>query len=87
MSVQQKIAFRHNEQRVGARCDVIVDHAADGQDGLWVGRPASDAPEIDGIAYVTGEALTPGDIVSCEIVGADGYDLIAYALEPAAAGG
>ncbi len=36
----------------------------------------ADAPEVDGQVYVTGEGLSPGQIVSCEVVAAKGYDLI-----------
>jgi ribosomal protein S12 methylthiotransferase len=49
--------------------------AASGQ--ALVGRTYADAPEVDGVVYVTGENLAPGQVVPCEIVAARGYDLVA----------
>lgn len=43
-----------------------------------VGRTYFQAPKIDAVTYVaSAEALTPGELVRCTIVGSDGYDLIA----------
>jgi len=80
MAVQQQIAFEVNQARVGHRLDVIVDRADPGQSGAYVGRTAADAPEVDGLVYVTGEDLEPGQIVPCEIVAAREYDLIGVAV-------
>jgi ribosomal protein S12 methylthiotransferase len=45
---------------------------------LYVGRTTSQAPQIDGITYVhSRNALAPGEVVRCAIVGWDEYDLIA----------
>ncbi|MBX6315669.1 MAG: 30S ribosomal protein S12 methylthiotransferase RimO, partial [Isosphaeraceae bacterium] len=43
------------------------------------GRTYADAPDVDGVVFVEGGGLEAGDLVSCEIVGAEGYDLIARA--------
>src|SRR5437016_5463350 len=45
----------------------------------WIGRTYADAPDIDGVVYVTGRNLRPGQIVPCEIVASKGYDLVAAA--------
>ncbi len=45
----------------------------------WIGRTYADAPDIDGVVYVTGRKLRPGQIVPCEIVASKGYDLVAAA--------
>ena len=45
-----------------------------------MGRSYADAPEVDGVVYVTGEGLAPGQIVPCEIVATRGYDLIGAAV-------
>ena len=50
---------------------------APGAKDLWVGRTYADAPDVDGLTYVPGSDLEPGDLVACEIVGAEGYDLVA----------
>ncbi len=84
MSIQQGIAFRWNESRVGTVEDVIIDSALPDQKGVWIGRTRAEAPDIDGIVYVSGaDAQNPigvGDMVRCEIVAADGYDLVAAPL-------
>ena len=36
-------------------------------------------PTFDGVIWVKGTHLSPGDMVSCEIIAAEGYDLVAQA--------
>lgn len=93
MEVQQRIAFDYNAARQGAIVDVLLDAPAvvepdaaeqlahDSADGLtaWIGRTYAEAPDVDGVVYVTGAELSSGSIVPCEIVGSQGYDLIAAA--------
>jgi ribosomal protein S12 methylthiotransferase len=79
MAAQQPIAFAFNQAQVGKVLDVLLDGLAPGSDDLWVGRCYADAPDVDGQALVSGTGLEPGDLISCEIVGAEGYDLIAQA--------
>jgi ribosomal protein S12 methylthiotransferase len=84
MQIQQQIAFAWNQSRVGSVEKVIIDSPLDGQDGVWMGRSRGEAPEIDGAVYVSGvdpnSAMAVGDLVDCEIVAADGYDLVAAPL-------
>lgn len=80
MSLQQKIAFRRTQARVGSVADVLLDSELADQPGVWLGRTAAEAPDIDGLVYVTAQddvPLAAGQFVSCEMVAADGYDLIA----------
>ena len=81
MGVQQQIAFEWNQSRVGTREAVIIDSEFEDQDGVWIGRTRSEAPEIDGVVYVSGvdseKGLSVGDMVDCEIVASQGYDLVA----------
>ena len=46
----------------------------------WIGRSYADAPDVDGVVYVTGEGLAAGAIVPCEIVARSEYDLVAAAI-------
>jgi ribosomal protein S12 methylthiotransferase len=84
MAIQQKIAFEWNESRVGTIEDVIIDSPLPDQEGVWIGRTRGEAPDIDGIVYVSGidptSNLDVGSMVKCEVVAADGYDLIAAPL-------
>ena len=84
MALQQGIAFEWAESRVGTTEDVIIDAALPDQDGVWIGRSRAEAPDIDGVIYVSGidpdNDVGVGSMVRCEIVAADGYDLVAAPL-------
>jgi ribosomal protein S12 methylthiotransferase len=80
MGLQQGIAFGWNRALTGRRMEVIIDRPVPGEDHAFVGRSYADAPEIDGVVYVTGDGLAAGDIVPCEIVAAREYDLIGVAI-------
>ncbi|MDA8745038.1 30S ribosomal protein S12 methylthiotransferase RimO [Rubripirellula amarantea] len=84
MEIQQQVAFDWNESRVGTVEDVIIDSPLDDQPGVWIGRTKSEAPDIDGVVYVSGvdpdSPIEVGTIAQCEIVAADGYDLVAAPL-------
>jgi ribosomal protein S12 methylthiotransferase len=79
MAVQQPIAFAFNETQVGQVREVLIDGPATDQPGVWVGRTYADAPDVDGQVLVSGAELEAGDLVSCEILAAEGYDLIGRA--------
>ncbi len=79
MAAQQPIAFAFNESQVGQVREVLIDGPAPDAPGAWLGRSYADAPDVDGQVVVTGSALEAGDLVPCEIVAADGYDLVARA--------
>jgi ribosomal protein S12 methylthiotransferase len=80
MLEQQEIAFAWNEAQIGRRLDVLVDAAVPGENNAWIGRSYADAPDIDGVVYITGEGLTAGSLVPCEVVARSGYDLAAAAV-------
>ena len=79
MAVQQKIAFRRTRTRIGSTEEVLLDSELPDQAGVWIGRTKAEAPDIDGLVYVTAQPdqpLSAGQFVPCEMVAADGYDLI-----------
>ncbi len=76
MEVQQDVAFEWNDAQIGRQLDVIIDTAVPEEEGAWIGRSYADAPDVDGVVYVTGEGLGPGSIVPCEIVARSDYDLV-----------
>ena len=80
MEVQQEIAFEWNDAQVGRQLDVVIDAAVPEEKNAWVGRSYADAPDVDGVVYVTGERLSVGALVPCEIVARSGYDLAAVAV-------
>jgi ribosomal protein S12 methylthiotransferase len=86
MSAQQPLAFAWNEAQIGRRHDVLIDGLlrdelqAGAGPKAWIGRTYADAPDVDGVVYVTGKKLRPGEIVPCEIVASKGYDLVGVAV-------
>jgi ribosomal protein S12 methylthiotransferase len=81
MAVQQEIAFEWNSRQVGKQLDVLVDIPVPDQETAWVGRTYADAPDVDGVVWLTGSKLKAGDLVRSEIVQTHQYDLVAAALE------
>ena len=80
MAVQQRIAFAWNDTQIGRQLDVLLDGPVPGQRDAWIGRSYADAPDVDGVVYVSGKGLKSGQIVPCEVVARQNYDLIAAAL-------
>lgn len=78
MALQQEIAFEFQESLVGYELDALIDEEVG--DGVWAGRCFSDAPEIDGVVYVSGENLQVGQFVPVEIVERRDYDLVGVAV-------
>ncbi|MEP0805998.1 MAG: 30S ribosomal protein S12 methylthiotransferase RimO [Chloroflexota bacterium] len=71
MELQQGISLQVNQSYVGKTLDVLIE----GRDkGIAIGRSYRDAPEIDGLVFVEGNAKI-GEIVPVKITGAMAYDL------------
>lgn len=81
MNLQQEIMFARNERHVGRTVDAILDQPVEGEKNVYLGRTAGDAPDVDGLIFVTGDRqrLRGGDIVPVEVVATQGYDLIGVA--------
>lgn len=82
MAVQQEIAFAHSRKQIGRQLKVLIDAPHEDQPGVWIGRTTADAPDVDAVVYVseTAQKLRPGKFVTCEVVDAVGYDLVAAAV-------
>jgi len=50
---------------------------------LFVGRTKADAPEVDGVVYVTGKGLEPGGLYGVRITDTLEYDLVGQACSGA----
>ena len=71
MELQQGISMQVNQSYVGKTLNVLVE----GKDkGITIGRSYRDAPEIDGLVFIEGDAQI-GQIVPVRITGAMAYDL------------
>ncbi|QDV33258.1 30S ribosomal protein S12 methylthiotransferase RimO [Tautonia plasticadhaerens] len=79
MEAQQPIAFGFNASLVGRTVEVLIDAPAPAElgPGVWAGRSHADAPDVDGLVFVRDRDLRPGDLVPCEILSSEGYDLTA----------
>ncbi|TFH08751.1 MAG: 30S ribosomal protein S12 methylthiotransferase RimO, partial [Candidatus Atribacteria bacterium] len=56
MLAQQEIVFEKNEAMIGKTVEVLIDEAT-AEDGIWIGRTQSQAPDVDSVTYVIGENL------------------------------
>jgi ribosomal protein S12 methylthiotransferase len=73
MARQQKISARRLKRKVGTRQQIIIDEAGP---TLAKGRSKADAPEIDGVVYVSSRRpLKVGEIVTAKIERSGEYDL------------
>jgi ribosomal protein S12 methylthiotransferase len=78
MQHQEDISARRLEAKIGGRIRVLVDDVDNLAEGGAVARSTADAPEIDGLVYITdGEDLVIGDLVEVEVTDCDVHDLYA----------
>jgi ribosomal protein S12 methylthiotransferase len=71
MMLQHGISLEKNQAYIGQTLDVLVEGLGD---GLSMGRSYRDAPEIDGLVIIEGDAPI-GEMVPVTITGAMPYDL------------
>ena len=81
MALQQGISLERNQSFVGKTIDVLIEGQGETKTGnggrnpiITIGRSYRDAPEIDGMVLVEGNAPV-GEIVPVRITGAMAYDL------------
>ncbi len=79
MQAQAEISEEILAAHVGSHLEILVDEPQGEWPGLWIGRAWFQAPEVDGITYISGEGLKPGDMAKAEIVESGAYDLQALA--------
>jgi len=78
MRAQQAVAFDRQRKWLGQEVEVLVDSKAGKR---WVGRTYGDAPEIDGVIYLTGGKPKVGDLLRVKVTRAEGYDLHGKVVE------
>jgi ribosomal protein S12 methylthiotransferase len=73
MALQEKISAERLRAKVGTSLNVLVDEV---KGTKAVARSAADAPEIDGLVYVSkAHGLKVGDFAEVRIVKSDTHDL------------
>lgn len=81
MELQAQITAMFNESRVGKHSIVLIE-AYDPVMGLWRGRSASEAPEVDGMVWVEPASnLGVGQFRKVVFTRADMYDMYARTLD------
>lgn len=70
-AAQERISLARNQKQVGQTQTVLIEGY---NEGISVGRAYHDAPEIDGMVFIEGEAPV-GEIVAVQITGAMTHDL------------
>jgi ribosomal protein S12 methylthiotransferase len=81
MSAQSRISLKKNRALIGSRQTVMIE-GIDRKLGMAIGRTFFQAPEIDGIVYLTGGKVSPGAMVEATITGASEYDLYGEPVKP-----
>jgi len=77
LDLQLEIAQQKGDELVGARRTVMIEGPAQDDQFALEARLATQAPEIDGVVYLTEGGAEPGEFVEAEITEAMGYDLVA----------
>ena len=78
MYVQRGISRELNKALIGREVEVLVEGKSDESEFVWVGRTSQQAPEIDGITYISGfeTDLKPGLILRGQVEQVTDYDLV-----------
>lgn len=80
MKLQQAVSTRSKKKFIGKMVDVLIDERMPAEDNEvsngFIGRTQGDAPEIDGVVYVTGKGVKVGDFCKVRITDSLEYDLI-----------
>ncbi len=77
MKLQADISAEILAQYQDREMEVFVERPSPEWPGLHEGRVWFQAPEVDGITYVSGENIRPGELVRAEITDTKTYDLVA----------
>jgi ribosomal protein S12 methylthiotransferase len=75
----QSVSKEINKSFLGKTIEVLIDEK---EKGSYLGRTQYDAPEVDGLVYVSSkEELKPGDFVRVKITDTLEYDLVGEAVK------
>lgn len=75
MSIQNEISSEILSEKINENLEILIEEKID--ENNYVGRTYMDAPEIDGVTYITSERnLNIGDFVNVKIVDSLDYDLV-----------
>ena len=83
MRLQKGISLKKQKALIGSRVPVLVERPGSSPDLLWEGRTQGQAPEVDGVTFLTKGRAHAGDMVNVRILDAGPYDLFGEILGPA----
>jgi len=81
MQLQARLSFKRNRRLMETIEEVIVEGVSEETDLLLKGRSSRQAPDIDGMVYITSGQANIGEIVSVKITDSSDYDLIGEIVE------
>jgi ribosomal protein S12 methylthiotransferase len=81
MALQRRISRRKNRELVGRELEVLVEGPSEDSELVMVGRHAGQAPEIDGVVYLSGDEALPGQMRRVQVVKATDYDLLGELIQ------
>ncbi|MDR2161088.1 MAG: 30S ribosomal protein S12 methylthiotransferase RimO [Desulfovibrio sp.] len=87
MGIQKEISGELLAACLGQRLSILVDRPQGEWPGLHLGRAWFQAPEADGVTYVSGPGVAPGLLVEAEITETSSYDLVALTDEAGSGAG
>jgi ribosomal protein S12 methylthiotransferase len=76
MRNQARVSFKHNRTLIDTVEEVLVEGYSEETELLLKGRSSRQAPDIDGLVYITAGNANVGDIVKLRITDSSDYDLI-----------
>ncbi|MCX6604796.1 MAG: 30S ribosomal protein S12 methylthiotransferase RimO [Acidobacteria bacterium] len=84
MAIQRKISKKANQGLIGKEMSVLVEGPSSESDLLWQARLSTQAPEIDGVCYISDPGdgvLAPGQIRRLRVTEAHDYDLVGNLID------
>jgi len=81
MRTQARVSFKHNRSLVDSEEDVLVEGYSEETELLLKGRSSRQAPDVDGLVYITAGNANVGDIVRLKITDSSDYDLIGEIID------
>ncbi|MGX9366013.1 30S ribosomal protein S12 methylthiotransferase RimO [Desulfoplanes sp. PS50] len=76
MKIQAAISEEELNRYLDTMQPVLVDESCSDWEGLYTGRTWFQAPEVDGVTYVSGPGVEPGKLVQARIDETKTYDLV-----------
>jgi ribosomal protein S12 methylthiotransferase len=75
MALQKEISNEQQQSLIGQKIEVLVEGVSEETELLLQGRHKGQAPDIDGLTYITEGVASPGDVVWVKIEEASDYDI------------